>query len=297
MKKFPAKYGEMHIVHHCNLSCRYCSHYCDIGYNGVIPLDTAREWLLAWTERIDFKRFYLLGGEPLLHPELDKYIRFLHEIMPKSRRQIITNGLLLSKIENLLPLFIDTNTHIRFSIHPVRKSQEKMFRDSLAVAERWLRRGLLVTIIPYADNWRVPYMGAGRDILPYAENDPEKSFANTCLNQPKCINLHEGKLWKCSRLAYLPQVFDKLTHKDEWEKYVRYVPLSLDASDEELEHFINSEDTSLCDLCPTADHIINRSDVIKEDGDLVLVEHKRNKLRTLWRGVGKARYRLRRIFH
>jgi hypothetical protein len=88
---------DIYVAEHCNLGCYSCNHFSQLA---------AREFAdLAATER-DLKRLselsgggipalMLVGGEPLLNPELPEFMRIARRYFPQSRIQIVTNGLLL----------------------------------------------------------------------------------------------------------------------------------------------------------------------------------------------------------
>ncbi len=285
----PLEHLEMHIAHGCNLRCKFCTHYCDIGYSGLVPHEVGAEWLKAWSGRLKPERFYLLGGEPLLSPELDHYLVTARECFPDSKRIVVTNGLLLSRIESMMPVFIDTGTRLHISIHPIPRSEEARLTGALALAERWQRRGLLVSYRGGLQNWYAPYRGEGSGIRPYAENNPQASFAALCGKDGKsCVNLHEGKLWKCPALAFLPLVIDKLEHRRLWEPYLAYKPLDPEASDEALGKFI-ALDAEFCDICPAGAQPSLPPEVLTDHGRLVVLAPPKNRLRVLWRGLGKLR--------
>jgi MoaA/NifB/PqqE/SkfB family radical SAM enzyme len=89
-----ALYAQLVITDDCNLSCGYCNEY--ILGAPPIPLAT----LQARVDKLDALGvlvYDLLGGEPLLHPDLAALIRYM-----KAKRQhrnivvLITNGFLLT---------------------------------------------------------------------------------------------------------------------------------------------------------------------------------------------------------
>jgi len=89
-----ALYAQLVITDDCNLSCGYCNEY--IPGAPPIPLAT----LQARVDKLDALGvlvYDLLGGEPLLHPDLAALIRYM-----KAKRQhrnivvLITNGFLLT---------------------------------------------------------------------------------------------------------------------------------------------------------------------------------------------------------
>lgn len=54
-----------------------------------------------------------MGGEPLLHPEVEKFLVEARKLFPKSEIQLVTNGLLLKKRkEELLDTINDNNIRV-----------------------------------------------------------------------------------------------------------------------------------------------------------------------------------------
>lgn len=289
------KYFEMHLTHTCNLNCDYCSHYCNVGYPGDIDFGTGREWLAAWSKRISPEQIRLLGGEPLLHPDLDKYILATKELFPRAKRTVTTNGILLDARKDLLPLMVATGTRLNISLHPVPPKWEENIRAALRLLDIWEKKGLIATVHHSHSDWFLPYRGSGRDILPFAEGKPDQSFDAMCRTPEKrCLTLHEGKFWQCPQLAYLPLVIDKLTHKSAWEKYLAYKPLSVDASDEEFTKFL-SRDTAFCDICPAVIEKIDPQSLLAGGGGMVAVRDEKEKSRKRWRAIAKARLWLREL--
>ncbi|MDL2307139.1 radical SAM protein [Desulfovibrio sp. OttesenSCG-928-C06] len=239
---------EMHVTHTCNLTCKYCSHYCDYGYHGDIDFDTGARWLSDWSQRVNPSRFSILGGEPLLHKDIKKYIIHVANCFPKAARDLTTNGLLLSKHEDILPLLIETGTLLRLSIHPLQtRKQVELVERALLLAHKWETKGLRL-VTPEFSSWTAYYHGEGKNIYP-AQNERPDIVYNAC-RQHECTNLHQGHLWMCPLIAYLPMIADKLNNKSAWEHYLSYRPLSIDCSDAELKQFFEGpHDYSFCAMC------------------------------------------------
>ncbi|MCD8140579.1 MAG: radical SAM protein [Planctomycetaceae bacterium] len=242
-------YLEMHISHTCNLACRFCSHYCDIGYTGIIPYEQGSEWITAWSKRLQPSTFRLLGGEPLLNPELDKYLELSTSCFPDSGRWVVTNGLLLRKIERLFPLFIKTSTKISLSIHPMSQAQERILNDAMVLLHQWKMRGLGFAIQSSGNTWTKKYHGEGPNILPYEDGDPDASWA--LCTEKICVTISDGRLYPCPPLAYLPLIADKLKNRDVWQPYLSYTPLEANYSDEDLSRFLQGSTHGFCAMCPS----------------------------------------------
>ena len=98
------RYVEFHAADHCNLNCRACSHFASLFNADVFP-DTQgiiRDFLQLSMLFRSVNTVRILGGEPLLNPELPQIISGIREIMPQSEISIVTNGLLLKKWGSLL---------------------------------------------------------------------------------------------------------------------------------------------------------------------------------------------------
>lgn len=85
------------VAEHCNLGCYSCNHFSQLAAPEFAGLDATERDLKRLSELSggNIPIIYLCGGEPLLNPELHEFMRVSRQYFPKSRVQIITNGLLL----------------------------------------------------------------------------------------------------------------------------------------------------------------------------------------------------------
>ena len=86
---------EIHISDKCNLNCRNCTHfsplYDEIGVDFEKCIEDVR---ILRSKFSNIGRLDILGGEPLLNPDLDKYIIALKSLLPDTYLNIFTNGIL-----------------------------------------------------------------------------------------------------------------------------------------------------------------------------------------------------------
>jgi MoaA/NifB/PqqE/SkfB family radical SAM enzyme len=109
--------------------------------------------------------FRLLGGEPFLTKDLEKYLHAAEELFPDSMRDVSTNGLLLTKREDILSIFIETGTTLVLSIHEVSTIEDEMaIISAIKLASRWVKKGLKFAIAESNENWRRFYRGEGGGI-------------------------------------------------------------------------------------------------------------------------------------
>jgi MoaA/NifB/PqqE/SkfB family radical SAM enzyme len=138
-----------HILTTCNLFCKHC--YINQAQHGsrMLPLEVAGEWLFLFAQRHPKTNLILLGGEPTLHPDLDKIILKAHHLAYNSIT-VDTNGYLFYDIiEKVAPELVDyfsfsldgasanTNDRIRGKgsfvrcLEGIRKTVAKGFATSL----------------------------------------------------------------------------------------------------------------------------------------------------------------------
>lgn len=90
---------EIEINHHCNLSCKYCPN--DKNVRSSQGLMTTEQFIKILFQLKDIayegKISYHFYNEPLLHPEIENFVKLSKEILPKTRSEIFTNGVYLNR--------------------------------------------------------------------------------------------------------------------------------------------------------------------------------------------------------
>ena len=94
-------YLEHHIVDHCNLNCIGCSHFSPLSnpwYEDINDFTKDfTELAVKTNQQVGVIR--LMGGEPLLHPNVGAFLVTARNLFPNSEIQLVTNGLLLKHQE------------------------------------------------------------------------------------------------------------------------------------------------------------------------------------------------------
>jgi hypothetical protein len=94
-------YVEMHIVDHCNLNCKGCSHFSPIADELFMDIDEFTSDLKQLSRLVsNIEVIRLMGGEPLLHPNITDFIRSTKFLFPSSDLHIVSNGILLPTMTN-----------------------------------------------------------------------------------------------------------------------------------------------------------------------------------------------------
>lgn len=89
---------EVNIVSHCNLNCRWCSHFSPVAVEEYLPVESAEKDFsrLAELSEGGVNRIHIMGGEPLLHPQCCDFLKLARKHFPWSVIRLVTNGTLLS---------------------------------------------------------------------------------------------------------------------------------------------------------------------------------------------------------
>jgi MoaA/NifB/PqqE/SkfB family radical SAM enzyme len=166
---------QAHIVpiRRCNLSCTYCNEYDD--FSKPIPAEVM-EGRVDHLARLGVSLVTISGGEPLLHPELERVIARIRK--HKRIAGLITNGYLLTvdRIRSLNEAGLD---HLQISIDNVQPDEVSV--KSLKVLDKKLQ--LLQEHADFHVNIN-SVIGAGtrnpEDALVIGQRAVELGFTSTC---------------------------------------------------------------------------------------------------------------------
>jgi len=81
--------AQLIVTRRCNLSCGYCSEYDSVSE--PVPLDDLKRRIDV-LHRLHSANITMLGGEPLMHPEIAELVSYAGR---KSNTSVVTNGFLL----------------------------------------------------------------------------------------------------------------------------------------------------------------------------------------------------------
>lgn len=92
---------EVHLTEHCNLNCKGCFHFSSIAEESFLDVNDYTKVIerLSFLYKGKMEKIILLGGEPLLHPEIERIIDVTREMFSEGILSIVTNGILLPKMD------------------------------------------------------------------------------------------------------------------------------------------------------------------------------------------------------
>jgi len=257
-KRYECRNVEIHITHACNLACEGCGHYCNHGHQGTLTVEEFHEQTKPWSQKLQPEWLSLMGGEPTLNKDLLKMIE-LSALMWKSptKVRVITNGFLLHRLPDLPKVIKKHNVQLLISIHHNGKMYQGKLKSIKSLVDQWENEYDLDVVWRTSYNeWLIGYEGFGDNMQPFEDGNPQKSW-ESCWFKHHCKQIYLGKLWKCSRLAYLQMQDKKFKLNDKWLPYLTYRDGDLrgqaiepTATYEEIEEFFEYGYLPHCGMCP-----------------------------------------------
>jgi organic radical activating enzyme len=183
---------DVHLTEHCNLNCKSCSHFSSLAPKEFADVDVFEKDMKRITELFQKKiyKICLLGGEPLLHPQLLDFVNIAYKYAPKTERQLITNGLLLLKQNNeFWRIFRETNTIINITNYPVNIKYEE-------IKTKCKSENVQLILEPVIKDFKkYDYDFNGSQSI--------KKNYKYCSDAINCAQLNNGRLCLCQQVAYI----------------------------------------------------------------------------------------------
>ena len=91
----------IHIVEHCNLNCISCAHISPVAKECFYDLNEyiTEAKCLSSLFCSEIGELLLMGGEPLLHPDIIEFMRVSREAFIYGNILLVTNGILLDSMK------------------------------------------------------------------------------------------------------------------------------------------------------------------------------------------------------
>lgn len=126
-KKPALDYLETEITEYCNLNCKGCADFSNLAKEKkYYSIDEYKKDLSRLAQLFsNIFKIRLMGGEPLLNPDLSKYVIITKEIFPETDLRIVTNGLLIDTL-SIETLQIIKKYNCKFDISNYPPTRKKL---------------------------------------------------------------------------------------------------------------------------------------------------------------------------
>ena len=248
---------ETMITQVCNISCVGCTNYSDLTHPGYVSWQEGQKQIKSWLDRVYIPDFGIMGGEPLINPEVRDWIQGCRDLMPDSQIRFITNGLLLHKHFDIIDLLNDIgNCLFKITVHVENAELEDIIKRvhsmykwepvvEYGVKRFKTKRGFRFQINRPTEFVKT-YRNSYPDMMPY-HSDPAQAFDKCC--QQTCPLLYKNNIYKCSTAGLLSDVLARFDNPNI-EHWMPYLTDGIDpnCSDAQLHEFIDNfcKPNSIC---------------------------------------------------
>jgi organic radical activating enzyme len=192
---------ELHPVEDCNLRCANCCNMSPFVARRRMTVDELRTQLTAMAPVLIADVFKIMGGEPLLHPEIAKLIRAARESGVGRIVRVFTNGLLLKGMHDDFWSALDQLTISNYASAPVPE------RTLDLVRAKAVQFGFIVNIKPVTSFNEVLSVRYDAD-----DTVVQKTY-DTCWLRHRCIIVRNEHFYKCTRAAYAQDFHERVNRE------------------------------------------------------------------------------------
>lgn len=195
---------EINAVEHCNLTCAGCSHLSPVMPKRAAEPAVVHRDLKALEEVYRAAAVKVVGGEPLLHPDLPGLLEAVRATNVAPRIAICSNGLLLDRMDPAVWRLIDD---LEVSCYPGTRFDRI---DTAAVRSAARTHDVELRWFRYS-TFRIPYLES--DAL-----DPKTAQrvfrACQVAHHWRCHTISDGRFYRCPQALFLGKHFGEAADGD-----------------------------------------------------------------------------------
>jgi len=109
-------YSEFYITNVCNLNCPNCNRFNNYAFSGHLRWNDHANEYAKWAKKLHINNVSIIGGEPLLNPDLLNWVHGLTALWPNSSHSIVTNGTQFDRWPTLYQELANLNGKVRIEI-------------------------------------------------------------------------------------------------------------------------------------------------------------------------------------
>ena len=181
---------EVHIVDHCNLTCAECCSLSPLLPTWFASPESIAADLKIAAKVLSPRMFKLVGGEPLLHPQLEQIIAAVRESGIAPTISVTTNGLKLGDMADSFWQAVDALT---ISLYPRPPLAPELKAHIQAQASRFNVRL----------NWKVQDNFTVMNRASISSDAAEtRRIYHDCWIRERCHMIRDGMFYTCTRPAH-----------------------------------------------------------------------------------------------
>jgi hypothetical protein len=241
---------ELHVTEHCNLRCANCCNMSPLVAEHFLSVEETRALCERMSQVLIADVFKIMGGEPLLHPDIAGVLKAVRSTSIGDRVRLFTNGLLLP---SMIDAFWETLDELTISDY----SSAKLKPAVLELAhERAARHGFVLNVKPVREFSQVLSPRFRHD-----DGQVRETFER-CWLRHRCLIVRGGRFYMCTRAAYAADFLAHAAHDAAPEGFDRAGDgIALDSPElvAQLESYLNrTEPLAACRFCFGSDGAVER---------------------------------------
>jgi organic radical activating enzyme len=281
-------YAEINITNVCNYSCTNCQSLNNFAFKGHQRWEDYQNEYELLSNQLDISVVQIIGGEPTLNPDFEKWVNGISKLWPDSKLQISTNGSRLDRItDQTYQTLLRHKGTLWITCHDI-----KLYDGFLDFSKSFLNKIVCDSDDADGYDWKTDYEKSKTDpsvklrtvsrklidehgvevILDWSQafvpsvvdvvdrhylkmnynSDPVRAH-DICYFKT-CHQINKGKLYKCPLVSVLPDFLDQFDigmSDDDRSLAYSYQPLS--ANDSNAVDFIDNltQPIAQCKFCPS----------------------------------------------
>lgn len=189
---------EVNLTDHCNLKCRSCDHYSNFAKKQILNINEFTRDIERLSQLCagSLEAIKLVGGEPLLNPDIIDFINITRKNFPYSRIPLITNGLLLLNMnDDFWVALAENNVLLHVTEYPTKVDYKAIHEKALKFGiknENLVNNGL--------------FAGEKKFMVKFAFDitGNQDKYEFICCHHRICsCVLKHGRIYPCPPMAYI----------------------------------------------------------------------------------------------
>jgi organic radical activating enzyme len=192
---------ELHVAEHCNLRCANCCNMSPLVGERTLSVAEVAAFTTRMATALHADVVKIMGGEPLLHPDLPGVLRVLRASGIADRVRLFTNGLLLAAQPDAFWEALDELTISSYTSAPVKPATLELARS------RARRHDFVLNIKPVDEFAQV--------LSPRYQADDARTATTyaRCWLRHRCLVVRDRRFYMCTRAAYASEFLATVAHE------------------------------------------------------------------------------------
>jgi cyclic pyranopterin phosphate synthase len=181
---------EYHIVDHCNLHCDQCCSFSPFLKSWFVDPVQFEKDLIEVSKYVQPTFLKIVGGEPLLHPQLLQLLKIARRTGVAPKVSITTNGHLLTKMPDEL---WENFEMLTVSIYPF----PELPKDTLHFTKKKAKAHNISV------SWKVQDKFVNMNRTTKSDYKTAKETFEGCWIHHRCNSVKDGRFYSCTRPQYI----------------------------------------------------------------------------------------------